>query len=1082
MLPSRTILSILLLAAAGTGFCAEPSDGFDISATHAEAVETALGRVIHLEDNVTITRGGATLVGDRGRYLESARVAVIFGNVRGVDGAATTSCDTLRYLRDSDTAFLLGNASYADTSGMINADRIELLRSIDMAVASGDVVVTMSEGGSELRAGLVVYDIERREVRASRGPVLNSIGDDRGPEASLSASAIDIYPDDDLIMAMGDAVLEREGVTARARIATVFGEDDSIELEGDPVVSRESDRLSGERVLIEAEDGEISRVLAVGEARVDYEMEQEEGEEPEAGYVAGDTLEMRFTNGEATRTAVRGSALSEHRVGDAGERNLVESRSVDISFSEGRIVRATFRGEARGTYDFFEADGADTTALQTVAYGAEQIDYYVKRNRIALSTAARVEYQSTVLTAERVEFDPELQTLTAEGQPDLREKNDRLVGGAISYDMDRRAGVVEEGLTTFEDGLYYGDHIVREGDGTLRVTGGTYTTCSNETPHYRLSSHRMKIYFDDKVVARPVVMYIGEMPVLALPFYVFPIKKDRHSGFLIPQLEIGFSEGKGRFIKNFGYYWAPNDYCDFTAWADYYEQTKWIAHLESRYKLRYVLSGSVDASFMEEMLYGRRRWDLSVTHAQELGRNWSLSAAGDFRSDATYASDANQSIQESVNRSLHSQMWLRGRWSRLSVGVTLDRREELDAGTISELLPKVEVSASQQPLVSAGPNASGLKSWLSKFSYSWSARAVNDRDRTGSVTEVHQGLGASGTIRASTRILRHINVSPRLNLRQDWYDRDKAGNRFPSRFTYDAALSAGTTVYGTFFPRVGPLDSVRHIVEPSVSYSWTPEFSQYFDGGADRFYTMSGFGATPGDREAVSVSLTNKVQVKLRDGEELRKIDNLLRATMSSSYNFKADDRRWADVTSRLELRPASLFAFTWSGRHDAYDWGLQSSTMTATMSLTGQKAPVADTPWEDRVIAGGESPAEQLRSAFAGREASETQGERPWGAAATFRYSRGANADDSTYWVDGSLSMSLTPKWRVNYSLHYDIKEQEVASQEYAVQRDLHCWEAQFVRRYYEGEWQYYFRINVKALPEIQAETGEKHLKRTMR
>ncbi len=104
------------------------------------------------------------------------------------------------------------------------------------------------------------------------------------------------------------------------------------------------------------------------------------------------------------------------------------------------------------------------------------------------------------------------------------------------------------------------------------------------------------------------------------------------------------------------------------------------------------------------------------------------------------------------------------------------------------------------------------------------------------------------------------------------------------------------------------------------------------------------------------------------------------------------------------------------------------------------------------------------------------------WDAGLTFRYSRGADPDQSTYWLDGDLALSLTANWRVNYSVHYDVKEQEVASQEYSLYRDLHCWEAQFTRRYYDGEWQYYFRVSVKALPEIQAETGQKTLQRGVR
>ena len=193
---------------------------------------------------------------------------------------------------------------------------------------------------------------------------------------------------------------------------------------------------------------------------------------------------------------------------------------------------------------------------------------------------------------------------------------------------------------------------------------------------------------NDKVIAKPVILYIGKMPGLALPFYVFPIRKERHSGFLLPQLELGISEGEGRFVRNFGYYWAPSDYWDASVWADYYEQTKWIGHVETSYKRRYVLSGNVKASFMQELLYNKRRWDLRFSHRQELGRVWTAGASGDFRSDATYASDSNQTIQESVNRSLHSQLWVRGGGAATRSASRVDRQEQLDAGDHQRASPE----------------------------------------------------------------------------------------------------------------------------------------------------------------------------------------------------------------------------------------------------------------------------------------------------------------------------------------------------------------------------------------------------------
>jgi len=1168
-LSSLVLIFGLTLLLAGESAAQEPPEpelppgSFEITAEEVEAQEGPEGRVVILEGNVTIRQGGATIVGDHGIYRDTHGVALVHGNVHGVDGLTKIACDSLFYYQRSDVALLKGNASYADTSGVTRARRIEMFRRSGVAVCVGDVNAVDREGASELTAGRLVYDFDRREARASDGPVLVTFDDEGDPDATLTARVVEFSRSTGAVIAYGDAEIVRDDVTARARLVTIYAEDDRMVLEGSPSVERETDRLKGERILVFVDEGRISRVVATGRARTDYTIEDgDPAAEPQRGHVVGDTLTMFFQEGEPVLTAVRGRAASEHVVGDRGEMNRVDSRRIDVLFTEGSIMRAVFRGEARGSYTFEPEEGAaagpkegeagaeegaaagpkegeagpeegtaagpkegeagpkegeagpeggeavpedapspdeladepddgeapvdapaDSVALEVVVYSSDRIDYYVGRNRIILSGGATVEYKETALTADEVVFDPEEQVLSASGSPDLHERGERLVGKNLNYDLEERSGTVIEGVTTFEDGLYYGERIHREEDGTLRVTGGVYTTCSDPEPHYRLESYRMKIYLDDKVVAKPVILYIGEIPVFALPFYVFPIRTKRHSGFLIPRVDIGVSQTSGRFIKNFGYYWAPSDYWDLTLWGDFYEQTRWITHAEARYKLRYVLSGSVSGSFMQEFSGDKRRWDLKLSHRQEFGRNWTMGASGDFRSDASYASDANQSIQESVNRSLHSQFWTRGRWSRVSVGVTLDRREEIDQDVVSELLPKIDVTGSQRPLVANAGGATGLKSWLAKTSYSWKAGAVNDRDRNGDETEIRQGVGVGASIRNSTKILRWINLTPRVSLRQNWYDRNKLGERFAGRFTYDAGVSAGTTVYGTFFPRVGPLEAVRHIIEPSASFSWTPDFTQYFnDDGTDIFYTMSGFGSTPREREALRLSLVNKLQLKVKDGGEIRKLDNLLRLSMSSSYDFTKDDHRWADLSSNLELRPGRALSVRWNTRHDTYDWDIENSTVTATIDLTGESPSDFADPWEDRIGDDGDSPVDELRREVARQSLSGRPGSRPWSASMTFRYSRGAQPGSETYWADGTFALSLTRNWRVNYRVHYDLKEQEVASQEYTLYRDLHCWEAQFTRRYYEGEWQYYFRINVKALPEIQAERGEKFLKRVVR
>jgi lipopolysaccharide assembly outer membrane protein LptD (OstA) len=1097
-----TCLALLWLAAAAHG---ADEGGFVITAERVEGSEGPAGRVAHLEGEVTLTRGGAVLVGERGVFYETRGLAVISGHVHGVDGTSRVSCDTLRYYRDLDRALLIGNATYSDTTGTTSADRIDVYRRESIAVASGNAVAAAEDGRSRLEARKIVYDFDRREADASGAPVLTTFDEEGAVDATLAAEVIELRRDRGRIAAFGDVRIETADVRTSSRVAVLTREEGSVLLTGEPRLDRGGDVLTGDRVLVFAREGEVSRVISTGHAAADYHIEPQRDEEPQWGRVGGDTLTMYFEKGEPILTTARGQAESRHFVGETGERNVVHSGALDVLFSEGRIERAVFRGEAEGIYAFvptgretgigLEPARPDTAgapadtgavaltpaALDSVMYRAPEIDYYVERNRIVLTGGARVDYKDTVLTAAAVVFDPDEQVLSATGEPDLVEKGDHLVGSALSYDLDAHTGAVRGGITTFEQGLYSGD-ILREADGTLLVRNGVYTTCAEPRPHYRLVSHRMKVYLDDKVVAKPVILYLGEIPVFALPFYVFPIRKERHSGFLIPQIELGFSEDKGRFVRNFGYYWAPSDYFDVTAWADFYEQTKWIGHLETRYKKRYTLSGSVNTSFMQELLNNRRRWDLQVSHLQEIGRNWTAGGSGDFRSDATYASDAFQTIQESVNRSLHSQLWLRGRWSSVSLGVTLDRREELDQGTISELLPKVDVTASQSPLVTADEESGRLARWLSKVSMSWDAHAVNDRDRSGATAVSRQAAGVGVSLRTSGRFMGWLSLSPRFSARGNVYDRDREGREFPTRLTYDAGVSAGTSVYGTFFPELGPVRALRHIVEPSVSFSWTPDFARYFDqSGTDLFFAPSGFGSTPRKREAISLSLVNKLQAKVGSGEDVRKIDNLARLSMSTSYDFEAEGYRWADLSSELEVRPDQAVSLRWNARHDTRDFDLESMGVTASLGLRGSAPAEIEEPWEERVGLAGGSPVDELRREIEEQGAAGRKGLQPWDASLTFRYSRGADASNSTYWGDASVAISLSPKWRLDYSIHYDLKANEVASQEYTIWRDLHCWEAQFTRRYYDGDWEYYFRISVKVLPEIQLEGGRKYLERSV-
>jgi hypothetical protein len=199
-------------------------------------------------------------------------------------------------------------------------------------------------------------------------------------------------------------------------------------------------------------------------------------------------------------------------------------------------VRLT--GEAKGVYSG-ESAVADTAAgrRDKVEYEAGRITFEVPKNRIRLEDKAHLVYQDLSLRSPEVVFDSKKQVFEAHGNPMLEDRGDTLTGESLAYDLAARKGAVYGARTRYETGWYTGKKIRRLGESVLDVQGATYSTCNLLHPHYAFESNRMKIYLKDKIIARPVVLEVRGIPLLALPFYVFPIRSDRLSGIIVPQLQ-----------------------------------------------------------------------------------------------------------------------------------------------------------------------------------------------------------------------------------------------------------------------------------------------------------------------------------------------------------------------------------------------------------------------------------------------------------------------------------------------------------------------------------------------------------------
>jgi lipopolysaccharide assembly outer membrane protein LptD (OstA) len=723
----------------------------------------------------------------------------------------------------------------------------------------------------------------------------------------------------------------------------------------------------------------------------------------------------------------------------------------------------------------------DDTTKTAIRYRADLIDYRLDLSLINLTGRAEVRYKEIRVTGDSIALDTKNQMLTVGSRPVLYDRNEAIKGDRMIYDFKNRLGWIYNGTTDFNKGRYWGRRIRLVEDRVLNIDYGRYTTCDCDTPHFYFWSRQMRIYLNDKIVAQPVLLCFKGIPVLAIPFWFFPMRKDRHSGFLMPRF--GSNNYEGAFVKNLAYYQVINDRSDATVSADFLEQVGWRGNFEARYMEPPRFSSTLNFSYQDDRNTGYRRWSLKGVYSQILAKRTYLNGNANFISDQNYYTDFSDNRSVRMDRNLYSYLAVNHAWSIASLTGAVDHYNNLDTRVKSSQLPNVTVSLYRKDIIKGLLGFSGSSHFLSTI-------------RQDSLTvEKHQGWQNDLNLGASFNVLRWISLTPSLRLSGTWYDRDTSQNRNALRWLYSGGVGASTTIYGLMSFGDRRLQALRHVVKPQVSFSYSPKIDQ------GRFYGFLGGGQ--GQSKTMGISLSQQFQAKFKKDTTEQKLD-LLTVSSGTSYNFLALGEKWGSLTSYLQVLPnASPMDCQFSWEYNFYQRRNQWARLDMTYSLSGKwlgwlepkdsllllapasdsssvssgkdtLAPVAASPSDslgaDRLKpAGGDSLAPAPDSV----KIAEPKPARglPWtislGFGQNWQKNMGVTGSDLT----GSANFNLTKNWNISYRRYYNIKTGEMISQDYSLYRDLHCWEARFSSSKSRDNWSYAFIIRLKAIPEVKLE-----------
>ncbi len=1069
----------------------------------------------YLDGNVVIVDSTTTITCDHASYEEQSDRALLLGDVRVLDRDATITGQSGVYDRKNASAVLVGAVRAADRDQRLRADSLIYLRSSQTVRARSHVVGTTTDTTLELRARSVDYDRVSHWAAATGDPVLYSRDRD-GRETRLYANRLRLNNQTRVAEALDSVRMERDTLQARADKALFFDREQRGYLLGSPRAWDNETRVSGDTIEVLTEQRALRRLLVRQDAIVDY-AGVKPGTVGEKSRLAGELVDVWFTGDKIDSLVATGNAHDDYQAapqpGKTPEKNYTQGDSITVHFKDGKIARAVVQGRPKGRYQLGVAEGDTLAARQEVVdYDARRIEFRVPDSRIVLEGNAHLDYRELGLSSTRVEFDSDQETLVASGDPQLVDRGDKVTGGMMTYDLGTRTGNIYQAQTTYERGIYRGEQIHKAGENLLEVLNGSYTTCDLISPHYRFQSHWMKIYLKDKLVAKPLIFYVRNVPLLALPFYIFPIKPGRHSGFLFPQFEFGFNSRAGQFIRNAGYYWAVNDYADLTFSGDYYEaEPSWVVRSEGLYKLLYVLDGRFSGTFARSERDQLDRWDFQAAHTHTVTDRSNLTAQANFVSSRDYARDLlfGRNLEQRLNRFLVSSLAFSHRADWATFNLVADRRQDLDAdeplrqppvaalgrlaslANLTETTPRLSVLFPTRTLGSLrmmkgtflesplktlyfGMNATfesfhERRGFVSGYDYSLdtSGARIDSSAVVGQRNLVRRGAASGASLAGSNRLFGWLNLTPALNAQAVVFDHDEEGNDVVPAAVWNASLSSSATFYGTVLRKLGPLEGIRHVVFPTVNLSYSPDFSSLrLADGRSRFSGFGGINISGFRNERLNFGLDQRLQVKWRRGEEVLRLDNLLSWSVAGSYNFlyrsQGLKHPFSTLSSSVFLQPPGVLNASLLWTHDLYaSRPVRNLSFDVGLNLSGRGA-LPSTP---------ELPLAQSRSAVI------TPFELPWSLGLSYSYAGGVSADQwiASQRANGVLRINLSPSWHLDYTNSYDITERSAVSQEFTVIRDLHCWQARLSRRFTGGENEYYFRIGIKEQPEIYLERGSR-------
>ena len=465
---------------------------------------------------------------------------------------------------------------------------------------------------------------------------------------------------------------------------------------------------------------------------------------------------------------------------------------------------------------FISTAAPGASAIRVGAYTIEQ----TAPNRYRFSGDVDIRSGDLRLQADEVEYDGDTQQCSARGNVVLEEGSSFLTGDRIEINLETRLSTIYSAQGELDPGLILeAERLEKIGENRYRIEKATLTSCTQPRPYWSLRIGRGTVELNGYARLRNVSFRIGRVPILYTPYLLWPVKEDRVSGFLMPQ--VGYSQRRGAVI-NTAYFWAPARNFDSTFYFDYFEkdglgtgvETRWLPTEDGRLRFTgYYIDEKTEDSVTGEPRGERYRYRLLTE--QPFDHGWKLLADLNKVSDVDYYLDFERDPRIATTSTTSSRLDLSRAWSYYTLNIRGEQLEQLlsaDELLTQERRPEIELRGRSRQLGNS-PFFLGFQTSVASL----------DRDFS------YQRYDVFPEIRMPWRPATWLQVTPNASVRETYYTKQRDPS--VSGTAIDDPLRrglfrGGLEVIGPSFSRVwdtpgwGFSPRLKNVLEPRITYTY----------------------------------------------------------------------------------------------------------------------------------------------------------------------------------------------------------------------------------------------------------------------